>query len=263
MTEPAAVFASPPAAPAAPATPAVRHLSDEVDLYAEANSFSEADWAGPPLTDLFGEDGLTFGDMLDIVNPLHHLPGVGTVYRAVTGDELSPASRVAGGTLFGGIAGFLTSIANAVIENETGSDIGDTVLAFLGGDDDPVAVAAAEPAAPDAATPIALPAAAAPARKPVPTPQPAFPVAAAPPGGAPGTPLTGLFRSPAPAATTPIAQADQLPPAPVSPPSDPPAAAPAPAPDSAAHVPLMMRQALDKYETLMRDRAGPSVSSEI
>jgi len=155
MSETAAI-STVPAPPPGPAPRAAtpRVLSDEVDLYAEANAFSEADWAGVKITDLFGKDGFNFKDLVDIVNPLQHLPVVGTIYRAVTGDELAPAPRVIGGALFGGIAGFVTSLANAVLENETGHDAGDTVLALFTGDDTPApaTVATAPTPAPAPAT---------------------------------------------------------------------------------------------------------------
>jgi len=142
----------------APQAAVPRRLSNEEDLYAEGNSFSDADWAGPEITDLFGKDGFDFKDVLDVINPLHHLPVIGTAYRALTGDELAAAPRVLGGALFGGIAGFVVSLANAVLENETGSDMGDSVLALF--DDDAAAapaVASAPAAAPEkvaAATPL-------------------------------------------------------------------------------------------------------------
>ena len=37
---------------------------------------------------LFGKDGFTLGDFLDIINPLQHIPVVSTVYRAITGDKI-------------------------------------------------------------------------------------------------------------------------------------------------------------------------------
>lgn len=153
MSETAAITTVPVTSPGpAPRAAAARPLSDEVDLYAEANAFSEADWAGPEITDLFGKDGFNFKDLIDVINPLHHLPVVGTVYRALTGDELAPAPRVIGGTLFGGIAGFVTALANTVLENETGRDAGDTVLALFTDDAPaPANLAAATPPAPDPA----------------------------------------------------------------------------------------------------------------
>ncbi len=86
---------------------------------------------------MFGEDGLTFGDMLDTINPLHHLPVVGPIYRELTGDEISPAARMAGGTIFGGPIGFVAALANVAIEETSGDDIGGTIFsAFTGGDTD-------------------------------------------------------------------------------------------------------------------------------
>lgn len=70
---------------------------------------------------LFGDDGLSFKDVLDLVNPLQHIPVVGDLYRKLTGDTIDPAIRVAGGALFGGPLGAALSVAGMVIE-----DAGDT-----------------------------------------------------------------------------------------------------------------------------------------
>lgn len=82
----------------------------------------------------FGEDGPTFFDILDIINPLQHIPIVSTLYRVVTGDEIDPVPRVAGGALFGGLIGAVASLVNVVIDELTGSDIGEHVLALFAGD---------------------------------------------------------------------------------------------------------------------------------
>ncbi|GHB18673.1 hypothetical protein GCM10007094_03060 [Pseudovibrio japonicus] len=47
----------------------------------------------------------SLGELLDIVNPLQHIPGVNTLYRAITGDEASVRSRVAGSSLYGMVGG--------------------------------------------------------------------------------------------------------------------------------------------------------------
>lgn len=57
----------------------------------------------------FGDDGLTFADVIDIVNPLQHIPVISTFYRKLTGDTIDPAMRIAGGALFGGPLGALAS----------------------------------------------------------------------------------------------------------------------------------------------------------
>lgn len=88
------------------------------------------------------DDGsMSFLDIIDVANPLQHIPGVSTVYRELTGDELSPAARVAGGTLYFGPIGFIAATINAVVETVTGDDIGGHV-ADLFGDDDPDLLAA-------------------------------------------------------------------------------------------------------------------------
>ncbi len=86
----------------------------------------------------FGEDGLTFFDLIDIVNPLHHIPLVGTMYRELTGDTLDPASRVAGSTLYFGPIGAAVAVANVVIEETTGKDMGEHMVAYFTDDDAPV-----------------------------------------------------------------------------------------------------------------------------
>ena len=61
--------------------------------------------APAPALKIFGDDGLTFRDVIDLVNPLHHLPIIGNLYRRITGDIIDPAIRIAGGALFGGPLG--------------------------------------------------------------------------------------------------------------------------------------------------------------
>lgn len=91
--------------------------------------------AGKPL---FGDDGFTFGDFLDIINPLQHIPIVNTVYRAMTGDKIDPGSRMAGGGLFGGPIGLVASLVSGMVEESTGKDPGAHALAALGIDLGPI-----------------------------------------------------------------------------------------------------------------------------
>ena len=79
----------------------------------------------------FGEDGFTFFDLLDIINPLQHIPLLSNIYREMTGDTLDPATRVMGGTLFGGPIGLVASLVSVIIEESTGKDPGDHLLALL------------------------------------------------------------------------------------------------------------------------------------
>jgi len=89
----------------------------------------------------FGDDGLTFEDILDVINPLQHLPVVSTLYREWTGDEIDPVPRIAGEALFGGVVGAISSLVNVIVDEISGNDIGGHALAFAGdllgiGDDD-------------------------------------------------------------------------------------------------------------------------------
>ncbi len=79
----------------------------------------------------FGDDGLTFGDFVDMINPLQHIPLVGHIYREMTGDMIDPMSRIAGSTLFFGPIGTATAALNVYVEHETGKDIGDHAMAMF------------------------------------------------------------------------------------------------------------------------------------
>jgi hypothetical protein len=96
--------------------------------------------------EVFGKDGLTFKDFLDVINPLQHIPGVSTLYREMTGDEISPASRIGGGALFFGPVGAAISTANVIVDKATGKDVGEHVLAaFIDEENDGTILAGAEP----------------------------------------------------------------------------------------------------------------------
>jgi hypothetical protein len=75
-----------------------------------------------------GGDSSVFETLLDIVNPLQHLPVVGTIYRAVTGDTLSSGARLIGDTLFGGPIGLASAAVNLAVQHETGKDVGQHLL---------------------------------------------------------------------------------------------------------------------------------------
>lgn len=81
---------------------------------------------------------LTWQDALDTINPLQQLPVVGEIYRGVTGDTISGVARVAGGFLFGGIAGGLVAALTAAFaEAHDGKGPGEQLVAALAGTDQP------------------------------------------------------------------------------------------------------------------------------
>jgi hypothetical protein len=88
-----------------------------------------------------------FHHLLDVVNPLQHLPLVGTLYRAITGDHLGPVEKIMGDTLYGGLWGAVSSVADVAFEGLTGKSMEDTVLGWFSHDSHSK-VAAAKIAAP-------------------------------------------------------------------------------------------------------------------
>ena len=81
------------------------------------------------------EGDFGFDDFLDIINPLQHIPIVSTLYREITGDEISAPARMFGGTLFGGPSGFVSAMFNTVFDEVAGRDLGSSVMALFRGDD--------------------------------------------------------------------------------------------------------------------------------
>jgi hypothetical protein len=84
--------------------------------------------------EFFGEDGLTFEDVLDLINPLQHIPVVSTLYRSITGDEISHGARIFGGALYGGPIGLVSAVANSALDQVAGGDMGALALDMIEGD---------------------------------------------------------------------------------------------------------------------------------
>ncbi|MBR9972757.1 hypothetical protein [Magnetospirillum sulfuroxidans] len=105
---------------------------------------------------LFGEgdDEPSFWDLLDVINPLQHIPVVNTLYQELTGDKIGVGARLAGGALFGGPIGLVASAIGCIVEEETGDDIGGHVMALFKDDAaSDSAVASETPASPSPDTP--------------------------------------------------------------------------------------------------------------
>lgn len=112
-----------PARPAAVPRPqveavAARHLSAAVE---KTSGAAKPDSGG-------------FSDILDIINPLQHIPVISTLYRKLTGDEIGQMPRIAGGALYGGVfgsfvSGLVSAVANVFVEALTGKDIGEHFMA--------------------------------------------------------------------------------------------------------------------------------------
>ena len=70
---------------------------------------------------------LSFGEFIDVINPLHHIPVVGDLYRKYTGDDISSVAKIIGGGIYGGPIGFASSVANAAVEEHSGKTMADNV----------------------------------------------------------------------------------------------------------------------------------------
>ena len=76
-------------------------------------------------------ESFDFGDLIDMVNPLHHLPLINTAYRHITGDTIKPISKLVGGAAFGGPVGLVSNLADIAIENETGKTMTQHAIAIV------------------------------------------------------------------------------------------------------------------------------------
>lgn len=81
----------------------------------------------------WSEDGPSFQDVLDTINPLQHIPLISSTYRSLTGQTTSTGSKLAGDALFGGPIGFLTSLLDSILQSATGSDLAGNLIAAVEG----------------------------------------------------------------------------------------------------------------------------------
>lgn len=84
-------------------------------------------------TDPKAQKEFGFGDLLDMINPLQHLPVIGHLYREFTGDTIRPISQIMGGAVFGGPLGAAGGIVNAIAQEETGKDVTGNALTMVQG----------------------------------------------------------------------------------------------------------------------------------
>src|SRR5580704_16073271 len=85
--------------------------------------------APPAHSHFWDGNGLGFTDILSAINPLQHLPIIGTIYRAVTGDTIGNVARVVGDTIYGGVIGLASGLIDVASIESTGKDVGQHVVA--------------------------------------------------------------------------------------------------------------------------------------
>ncbi|MGN7437256.1 MAG: hypothetical protein ACTHOO_01335 [Alcanivorax sp.] len=76
------------------------------------------------------EEGFSFFDLIDMINPLQHLPIVNIAYRKLTGDEIKPISSIVGGALYGGPVGAASNMIGHVVEDGTGKSPIENVMSL-------------------------------------------------------------------------------------------------------------------------------------
>ena len=75
----------------------------------------------------YEDDDFTVADLVDFLNPLQHIPLLGTMYREATGDTIKPEVQVAGSILLGAATGSIVlsaiaGVASAIIEQSSGKE---------------------------------------------------------------------------------------------------------------------------------------------
>lgn len=124
------------------------------DIAAAAVSPTTSPPSSPPSSpgnSLWSHGHFSFKDLVDIVNPLQHVPIIGSIYRYLTGDEPSGGARIVGDTIYGGPIGFGVSVVSSVLSGGDGKDLGERAMAAVFGPMDNgsnPAVAAQTPATP-------------------------------------------------------------------------------------------------------------------
>ena len=85
----------------------------------------------------WSKGSFSFKDILDMLNPLQHLPVISTLYRKLTGETIGGVARIIGSAIYGragGIASMVSSVANAIFGAITGKDMGERIYAAIFGE---------------------------------------------------------------------------------------------------------------------------------
>ncbi|MFA7277115.1 MAG: hypothetical protein WC043_09985 [Pseudobdellovibrionaceae bacterium] len=83
----------------------------------------------PAPVETTAQESFGLDDIVDIINPLQHLPLVGILYRTLTGDTISAAAGILGGALYGGPVGAGLAIAGTVAKDMINGEASSTKTA--------------------------------------------------------------------------------------------------------------------------------------
>lgn len=76
------------------------------------------DFAVTPVSNNQEKGRFGFADIVDMVNPLQHIPLVNIAYRKITGDDIKPISAIVGGGVYGGAVGAASGLLELVVSKE-------------------------------------------------------------------------------------------------------------------------------------------------
>jgi len=97
------------------------------------------------------ERSFSFGDFIDVINPLQHIPGIAEIYRSITNDQISDDARKTGNVIYGFALGGPVGVGAMMAYNAVGDRLNGGSV-----EEPPVSVAAAGaesvPASPEAGT---------------------------------------------------------------------------------------------------------------
>jgi len=104
-----------------------------MDVKAEPVAQVAAPQAAEKPSGIWQSGKFSFGDFIDMINPLQHLPVISGIYRKFTGDEMGDAARMIGGAIYGAvlgswISGLASAVANVFVSHSTGKDIPEHVM---------------------------------------------------------------------------------------------------------------------------------------
>jgi hypothetical protein len=176
-----------------------------------ASDAAKAAASAPGASHAWKDGSFGFHDLLDTLNPLQHIPVIGSIYRWATGDEPGNVARIVGDGIFGGVIGLGAGLLSVAVKEETGKDPGEMMIAALTGESaaqvklgaaaaQPVAAAAQPGTAAAPATTASAPTAAAPAAAPplaivAAPPHPFIPLFAAPQTAGAAAPTTAAEQA--------------------------------------------------------------------
>lgn len=98
-------------------------MAGSVPVWGEGQSFREnlaeaslQSSVNSSKSEVSDEPSFGFLDLIDIINPLQHIPIVSQLYQSATGDTMGLVAQIVGGALFGGPVGGAVSAAMVAYE---------------------------------------------------------------------------------------------------------------------------------------------------